>query len=178
MASKYLQKFPIPQDFPNILRDLAKEVLRYQPEDIVEFSAMYFKCLQEGKELDYSKKGTNIPCDFKNVIPGIKSENERIKPLDKSNIDAAINKAKSLPRQTNQNDNKDPYKDERLKNNNNEQPVNSKIMNMNNPAREVNNNNLNLKSSIDSQISQENAKKLSKNFTTEVLGMRGSIKDN
>ena len=102
MASKYIQKFPIPQDFPNILRDLAKEVLRYQPEDIVEFSALYFKCLQEGKELDYTKKGTNIPCDFKNVIPGNQSENVRVRPLDKSNIDAAINKAHQLSGQTNE----------------------------------------------------------------------------
>jgi hypothetical protein len=178
MASKYIQKFPIPQDFPNILRDLAKEVLRYQPEDIIEFSALYFKCLQEGKELDYTKKGTNIPCDFKNVIPGNQSENVRTRPLDKSNVDAAVNKAHQLSGQTNENDKKDPYKDEKIKNNDNEQPVNSKIINMNNPAKAkevqqplpVNNNDLDLQMSIQSNLSQENILRISQNFTSEVLG--------
>lgn len=96
MASKYIQKFPIPQDFPNILHDLAKEVLRYQPEDIIEFSALYFKCLQEGKELDYNKKGQNIPCDFKNVTPGLRTEEEREKPKDKSNLLEAVQNSKKL----------------------------------------------------------------------------------
>ena len=110
MASKYIQKFPIPTDFPNILHDLAKEVLRYQPEDITEFCALYFKCLQEGKELDYPKKGQNIPCDFKNVIPGIKSENERNQPQDKSNLKEALEKANKLSQVKDKNDNEDPYK--------------------------------------------------------------------
>ena len=185
MASKYIQKFPIPQDFPNILRDLAKEVLRYQPEDIVEFSALYFKCLQEGKELDYTKKGTNIPCDFKNVIPGNQSENVRVRPLDKSNVDAAVNKAHQLSGQTNENDKKDPYQNDK------EQPVNSKLMN--NPAKSkqvqeplpVNNINLDLQKSIESKVSQQDILRISQNFTSEVLGddltarvSRRSIRDN
>ena len=69
MASKYIQKFPVPKDFPEILHDLAKEILRDQPEDIVEFSALYFKCLQEKIVLDYPKKGKNIPSDFKASVP-------------------------------------------------------------------------------------------------------------
>ena len=28
MASKYLQKFPVPNDFPEILHDLTREILR------------------------------------------------------------------------------------------------------------------------------------------------------
>jgi hypothetical protein len=71
MASKYIQKFPIPDGFPEILHDLSKEILRNQPEDIVEFCALYFKCMQEGAVLDYSKKGKNIPCDFKTDVPVI-----------------------------------------------------------------------------------------------------------
>lgn len=51
MASKYLQKFPVPKDFPDIINDLAKEILRNQPEDIIEFSALYFKCLQDVKSI-------------------------------------------------------------------------------------------------------------------------------
>ena len=99
MASKYLQKFPIPQGFNEILNDLTKEILRYQPENIVEFSALYFKCLQEGKELDYQKKGQNIPCDFKNVIPGSKNIDIE-KPIDKSNYDIAKEKSMNLLMQT------------------------------------------------------------------------------
>ena len=31
MASKYIQKFPIKNDFPIILNDLTREILRLQP---------------------------------------------------------------------------------------------------------------------------------------------------
>jgi hypothetical protein len=69
MASKYIQKFPVPEGFPEILHDLSKEILRNQPEDIIEFSAMYFKCLQEKSILDYANRGKNIPCDFQPTVP-------------------------------------------------------------------------------------------------------------
>lgn len=108
MASKYIQKFPIPEGFPEILHDLSKEILRYQPENINEFCALYFKCLQEGKELNYAKKGQNIPCDFKNVIPGTKSS-ERPAPIDKSNYAQAIEKSKNLSNIKTDEDNHDPY---------------------------------------------------------------------
>ena len=44
MASRYLQEYPIPADFPHVLRDLTREILRLQPQNIVEFSAKYFRC--------------------------------------------------------------------------------------------------------------------------------------
>jgi len=69
MASKYIQKFPIPNQFAEILNDLTREILRNQPQDIIEFSAQYFKCLQDGTVLDYTKKGVNIPNDFKVSVP-------------------------------------------------------------------------------------------------------------
>ena len=47
MASKYLQKFPIPNGFPQILHDFTKEILRDQPRDIIEFGYMYFKALEQ-----------------------------------------------------------------------------------------------------------------------------------
>ena len=47
MASTYLQKFPIPGDFPDMLHDFAREVLRDQPEDIYEYGAAYFKAMEE-----------------------------------------------------------------------------------------------------------------------------------
>ena len=45
MASKYLQKFPVPEDFPDLLHDFAREVLRDQPENIYEYGAQYFKAM-------------------------------------------------------------------------------------------------------------------------------------
>ncbi len=47
MASKYLQKFPVPNGFPQVLHDFAKEILRDQPKDIIEYGYMYFKALEE-----------------------------------------------------------------------------------------------------------------------------------
>jgi len=43
MASKYLQKYPVPEEFPDLLHDFAREVLRDQPENIYEYGALYFK---------------------------------------------------------------------------------------------------------------------------------------
>jgi hypothetical protein len=48
MASTYLQKFPVPEQFPEILHDLLREILREQPEDIIAFSYRYFKDKNEG----------------------------------------------------------------------------------------------------------------------------------
>ena len=47
MASKYLQKFPVPEDFPDLLHDFAREVLRDQPANIYEYGALYFKARYE-----------------------------------------------------------------------------------------------------------------------------------
>lgn len=78
MASKYRKKFQLPENAYKILEDYTREVLRDQPKDILEFSYMYFKALEEviksfltfelilsfqGKieEFDYNKKGESIP---------------------------------------------------------------------------------------------------------------------
>jgi|688.fasta_scaffold228132_1 hypothetical protein len=53
MASKYLQKFPVPQGFQDILADFTKEVLRVQPPNIVEFAAHYFEGLEKGRKNDF-----------------------------------------------------------------------------------------------------------------------------
>ena len=47
MASKYLQKYPVPQDFASVLHDLTREILRDQPEDIVEYAALYFEAKRD-----------------------------------------------------------------------------------------------------------------------------------
>ena len=47
MASKYRKKFALPEGFYSILEDYSREVLRDQPRDILEFSYLYFKHLEE-----------------------------------------------------------------------------------------------------------------------------------
>jgi len=47
MASKYLQQFPVPDPFPKIFHDFAREILRDQPRNIIEYGYMYFKALEE-----------------------------------------------------------------------------------------------------------------------------------
>ena len=47
MASKYIQKFPIPGSFPDILHDFVREVLRDQPENIYDYGAAYFAALDD-----------------------------------------------------------------------------------------------------------------------------------
>jgi hypothetical protein len=47
MASKYRKKFSLPEGAYNILEDYTREVLRDQPKDILEFSYLYFKALEE-----------------------------------------------------------------------------------------------------------------------------------
>ena len=47
MASKYRKKFELPENFYEILENYSREVLRDQPLDIIEFSYLYFKALEE-----------------------------------------------------------------------------------------------------------------------------------
>ena len=42
MASKYLKKYHVPNGFDKILHEFIREVLRYQPDDLVDFGAVYF----------------------------------------------------------------------------------------------------------------------------------------
>lgn len=56
MASKYLQKYPIPAGFPEILTDFTREVLRDQPSNIIEYAATYFEMLEKGKKIEFDSK--------------------------------------------------------------------------------------------------------------------------
>ena len=73
MSSKYIKKYTIPPGFQDLLSEFTKEILRNQPNDIIDFGVEYFKCLQQGLILDYAHKGVNIPCDFKPSVPKIPS---------------------------------------------------------------------------------------------------------
>ena len=48
MASRYIQKYPIPNDFPLILKNFSREILRDQPTNIIEYAANYFEALEKG----------------------------------------------------------------------------------------------------------------------------------
>jgi hypothetical protein len=61
MASKYLQKFPIPPGFPKVLHDLSREILREQPRDIIAFAAKYFRCKADGEEFDWDDDNPRAP---------------------------------------------------------------------------------------------------------------------
>ena len=63
MTSKYRKKFALPENFHNLLEDYCREVLRDQPQDIVEYSFLYFKAMEEGTldTFNYPRKGPNIP---------------------------------------------------------------------------------------------------------------------
>ena len=47
MASKYRKKFKLPDQFYAVLEDYSREVLRDQPQDIAEYSYLYFKEYEE-----------------------------------------------------------------------------------------------------------------------------------
>jgi hypothetical protein len=65
MASKYIKKFKVPDNFENILSDFAKEILRNQPKDIIDFGIEYFKGIETNTKLDYANKGENRPENYK-----------------------------------------------------------------------------------------------------------------
>mmetsp|Transcript_110207 Transcript_110207/g.310837 ORF Transcript_110207/g.310837 Transcript_110207/m.310837 type:complete len:427 (-) Transcript_110207:140-1420(-) len=48
MSSKFAKQYQVPPEFPEILKDFAREVLRCQPVNINEFAAKYFECLASG----------------------------------------------------------------------------------------------------------------------------------
>lgn len=57
MSSKFAKQFHVPPEFPDILKDFAREVLRNQPLNINEFAAKYFDCLANGLPADLQDVG-------------------------------------------------------------------------------------------------------------------------
>lgn len=63
------QKFPVPPGFSALLESLAREVLRFQPDDIYTFSAIYFDVLlqlRSGKHQFFNKKVPQI--NWKSIL--------------------------------------------------------------------------------------------------------------
>ena len=105
MASKYIKKFKVPNNFENILSDFAKEILRNQPKDIIQFGIEYFKGLETNAKFDFKDKGENRPENYKrpeNKEPNIISapNNLEISQEDKNRLQRSMDKIERI--------NKDP----------------------------------------------------------------------
>ena len=59
MSSRFSNKFPIPEKFPEILHDYAREVVRYMPKDILDFSIQYFYSLDQNVPFNYMEGASN-----------------------------------------------------------------------------------------------------------------------
>ena len=71
MTSINNNKFPIPENFEEILHDYIKNVIKYQPNNIAEFSYEYFKNLEnnncyENNNNDINNNKNNNNEDIKN----------------------------------------------------------------------------------------------------------------
>ena len=62
MSSRFSNKYPIPEKFPEILHDFSREVLRYMPKDILDFAVQYFYSLETSTPLNFIEGASkNIP---------------------------------------------------------------------------------------------------------------------
>ena len=81
MSSKFSNKYPIPENFPSILHDFAREVVRHMPKDILDFAIQYFSSLEQNMPLNYiannSKKEENKIEDSQEITE-IKDKRELI----------------------------------------------------------------------------------------------------
>ncbi len=46
MAGRYVQKFPVPDAFPSVMHDFAREVLRDQPDNFYYYGYLYFRAME------------------------------------------------------------------------------------------------------------------------------------
>ena len=86
MASSYLQRYPVPDGFPELLHDLIKAILREQPSDIVEYCHEFFKNISEGKDEPVVQKknyygdqmDSQQQAGYSNVIPNNGSNDKSV----------------------------------------------------------------------------------------------------
>jgi len=60
MSSRYQKPYTIPEAFPPLLKELTREILREQPENIYEFGAAYFKNLLDIQTEEQKKQETSL----------------------------------------------------------------------------------------------------------------------
>ena len=83
MTSRLSNKFPIPEGFPEILHDFAKEVVRYQPNDIFDFAIQYFNSIEIERPLNYIPGGS---ANIERKEEKINDENINEENIKKENI--------------------------------------------------------------------------------------------
>jgi hypothetical protein len=88
-TSMQLHNFPIPEGFQTLLTSLAREVLRAQPVDVYDFSALYFETLQSFRDRYEIPDLLNKPDNYKEFKAdlirkaynrGLVGENSYIRP--------------------------------------------------------------------------------------------------
>ena len=57
MANFSATKYPIPEGFPEILEDFARELLRDQPINVHEYGFLYFKAIETVSSLTFIASG-------------------------------------------------------------------------------------------------------------------------
>ncbi|CAD8113043.1 unnamed protein product [Paramecium sonneborni] len=102
MASKYLQKYPVPENFHQILHDFTREVLRDQPDDIIQYGMEYFECMRDGKVFNFQSKyniskGQSIERKHQQTKPKDLTEQSR-KVVEISNKKQDVDRKSSAPK--------------------------------------------------------------------------------
>ena len=59
MASRYMRRFQVQNEFNKILSDFSKAIVRNRPKDIIDFAIEYFKSLESQIKSDYKYKSEN-----------------------------------------------------------------------------------------------------------------------
>ncbi|CAD8115792.1 unnamed protein product [Paramecium primaurelia] len=101
MASKYLQKYPVPENFHQILHDFTREVLRDQPDDIIKYGMEYFESMRDGKPFNFQSKyniakGQAIEKKYQTTKPKDYIEQSK-KVVDISNLKQDVERKSSAP---------------------------------------------------------------------------------
>ena len=78
MSSKFSNKFPIPEKFPEILHVYAREVVRYMPKDILDFSIQYFYSLEQKITFNYIEGGCEFIPKSALYTPALSTRNTQI----------------------------------------------------------------------------------------------------
>ena len=98
MTSRFSNKFPIPEGFPEILHDFAKEVVRYHPNDIFDFAIQYFNSIEIERPLNYIPGGSaNIERREETIKEEKKKEEiKKEEILNEDNINEENNKEENI----------------------------------------------------------------------------------
>ena len=87
MSSLFSNKYPIPDNFPQILHDYAKEIVRNRPKDILEFSIQYFYSLENNLKINSN--------DNNHTIDNKDNENSKQEPITANNDKIITGKEKA-----------------------------------------------------------------------------------